>query len=622
MVDCITIEFPESLTGWVFALVTQSATSPQRKPLLDEASFQQLLSAAYVLQEHNDRLRAKGSQSDFAQNLSAIVETQKLIQTLQLDLPAAAELVAERVQKITSASGTAIGIIDKGQLLYRAGTGSAAVDVGKHVAPDSALSADCLSKGSAMNYPDVTANSVARADLFHERDVKAFIAVPVYHAGQVAGVLELRFARANAFREADLRTAELMAGLLSEAMVTAARLKWKEALASERQSMLEALERIKPQLERLGNESLSFEHSVAASPAAISAEPPAAPVAPRSADTCSACGSDFYDESESFCGICGTARPAPPPFDFSSFAVPGAVQTKTDAPGLVPYGQESPANGNSHGYTPRAENPDARKNAGSPSLPDFIARNATQDTAAGFKKDETPKSGPLPTKPLAAKDATESNPAAGSDPTPAAKTGSASASASSDALTQFHPTVEAPAEDSLRIVPADSGTQSGKLQPYPWGSAKKAQQWLETVKTRQGPKAEWLAQQWQRRRANIYVVVAALMLLVVISGWGIRPAVTTAAGNASPAPSGQHQAVPPARLTLFEKLLVNLGLAEPPPAPVYLGNPDTQVWVDVHTALYHCPGSDLYGKTADGKFTTQRDAQQDQFEPANRKACP
>ena len=92
-------------------------------------------------------------------------------------------------------------------------------------------------------------------ELFAGRDVKAFIAVPVYHSGQVAGVLELRFARANSFRESDLRAAELMAGLLSEAMVTAARMKWKEALASERQSMLEALERIKPQLERLGNDS-------------------------------------------------------------------------------------------------------------------------------------------------------------------------------------------------------------------------------------------------------------------------------------------------------------------------------------------------------------------------------
>ena len=326
--------------------MTQTATSPQRKPLLDEASFQQLLSAAYVLQEHNDRLRAKGHQADFAENLSAIVETQKLIQTLQLDLAAAAELVAERVQKITHASGTAIGIIEKDQLFYRSATGTAALDAGTRVPLNSALSADCLSKGSAINYPDVTPNLHVHADLFRSRDVKAFIAVPVYHAGQVAGVLELRFARVNSFREADLRTAELMAGLLSEAMVTAARMKWKEALASERQSMLEALERIKPQIERLGSESAPIENVAAARPFAPPSPPLITPQAraARSPEVCSVCGSDFFDESESFCGICGTARPVSPALSDG----PGVHSANQNAtPWLTPYGQENPSNGNS-----------------------------------------------------------------------------------------------------------------------------------------------------------------------------------------------------------------------------------------------------------------------------------
>lgn len=75
------------------------------------------------------------------------------------------------------------------------------------------------------------------------------------------------------------------------------------------------------------------------------------------------------------------------------------------------------------------------------------------------------------------------------------------------------------------------------------------------------------------------------------------------------------------QLTVSERMLVSLGLAELPPAPVAMGNPNVQVWVDLHTALYHCPGSELYGKTPDGKFTTQRDAQLDQFEPAARKSC-
>jgi GAF domain-containing protein len=415
--------------------VTQTATSPQRKPLLDEASFQQLLSAAYVLQEHNDRLRAKGFQADFAENLSAIVETQKLIQTLQLDLAAASELVAERVQKVTNASGTAIGILEKGELFYRAATGIAAIDAGTRVAPDSALSGDCLSKGSALNYPDVTPNLHVRADLFRNRDVKAFIAVPVYHTGQVAGVLELRFARANSFREADVRTAELMAGLLSEAMVTAARMKWKEALASERQSMLEALERIKPQIERLGNESMSLADGGGTNSLASPVERSVTKREPsRFADTCAACGTDFFDESESFCGTCGAARPVvSPPLDVPSVDVPN----KIDPPWLIPYGRENPTNGSSATERPPTESVIARETTVPASLTAITAPGlrpmppdaAAQDTIA-------PKTEPYPKLALEA--------------------GSISVSAANLPSAHFQPSAEVSGADALRIVPADS----------------------------------------------------------------------------------------------------------------------------------------------------------------------
>ncbi len=594
--------------------MTQTATSPQRKPLLDEVSFQQLLQAAHVLQEHNDRLCAKGVQADFAENLSAIVETQKLIQTLQLDLTAAAELVAERVQKITNASGAAIGIIDKGQLFYRAATGSAAMDAGTRIAPDSALSADCISKGAALNYPDVTPSLHVNSERFRERDVHGFVAVPVYHAGQVAGVLELRFARANSFREADLRSAELMAGLLSEAMVTAARMKWKEALASERQSMLEALERIKPQLERLGSDSL--ENLVGEKTPAAQSVPVAKSesVLRRVADTCPACGSDFFDESESFCGICGTARPVEAIHADSQGA---NTPIKADFPWLTPYEQESPSNGHSSFILPETGKPAAAASVASPFsstvvLPEPQPGQPTAAAKSMFESGAAPQTeaGPVPAWGTAHDVTSPTNP--------------------------FRAPAETPATDLLRIVPADmvpvepvplepvalATVAPENIQAQPWTSAKKTQDWLETVKSRRSPQAEWLAQQWQRRRANVYLVFAAVILLLAITGWGIRPAGTTAAGNSTPVANRPSSAPAPPEMTLFEKLMVNLGLAEPPPVPVNLGNPNTQVWVDVHTALYYCSDSELYGKTADGKFTSQKDAQQDQFEPANRKACP
>ena len=43
------------------------------------------------------------------------------------------------------------------------------------------------------------------------------------------------------------------------------------------------------------------------------------------------------------------------------------------------------------------------------------------------------------------------------------------------------------------------------------------------------------------------------------------------------------------------------------------GNPDTPVWIDLHTALYYCPGSDLYGKTPKGRIASQRDAQLESY---------
>jgi GAF domain-containing protein len=623
-----------SPAGRVIVLVTQTATSPQRKPLLDEASFQQLLSAAYVLQEHNDRLRGKEVHADFNQNLSAIVETQKLIQTLHLDLAAAAKLVAERVQKITNASGAAIGILEKGELVYRGGSGTAAIDAETRVAPAASLSADCLTNGTAANYPDTDVSSQSRAKLFRERDVRSFIAAPVYHAGEVAGVLELRFNRVNAFREADLRTAELMAGLLSDAMATAARLKWKDALASERRSMLEALERIKPQLERLGTESV---HEVFPAESRIVLPEAAKSEAflARVTEKCSVCGSDFFDHNESFCGICGTARPIAPlplsaPDDVSRRDESG-VQSKMSSPVITPYETENPSYGKSRGEAALTSTP--------ASLQELIELSAIQQNPAAhverhFERREVPK--PAPAAPAAAEPQLAPVAAARAEHDPFAPLDMALESANHSHQTavqfsssdRFAPAIASatPATktgESLRIVPVDSQPSSGSLQPSPWGSARKTQQWLKTVKTRRGPTAKWVAHQWQTRRANIYIGIAGLILVIVVTGWGIHPTAATIAGNGSPATSGQRHAAPPApKLTAFENLMVSLGLAEAPPAPVYMGNPDTQVWVDVHTALYHCPGSDLFGKTPDGRLSTQREAQQDQFEPANRKVCP
>jgi ribosomal protein L40E len=76
------------------------------------------------------------------------------------------------------------------------------------------------------------------------------------------------------------------------------------------------------------------------------------------------------------------------------------------------------------------------------------------------------------------------------------------------------------------------------------------------------------------------------------------------------------------RTPMWERILVAIGIAEESqPTVHYHGDPDLKVWVDTHTALYYCPGDELYGKSAGGYYSTQRDAQSDRFEPAERSVC-
>jgi hypothetical protein len=106
------------------------------------------------------------------------------------------------------------------------------------------------------------------------------------------------------------------------------------------------------------------------------------------------------------------------------------------------------------------------------------------------------------------------------------------------------------------------------------------------------------------RRADLYlgtaIVVAALALLWPAAGSPRRAA-----------------------LSPWERALVTIGIAAEAPAPaIHLqGDPGIEVWVDPHSALYYCPGEEPYGKTADGRLSSQHDAQMDRFEPAGRSAC-
>jgi len=576
-------------------------TEQKNKLSLDEQTFEKLLEAAYVLQEHNremrqmeeslelqsERLRQQEAEnhaalqkgapdaeesspahSDYTLTLAEIVEAQHQIQIRHLETDQAMAVVAERIARITNASGAAIGILDGKTIRYRAGAGAPALPLGSEVPLATAICATCVRTGQVLRTPDVNTEFLFDPELCRQRNIESLCAVPVYHDGNIVGALELYFDRLQGFAEQDIHTCQLMAGLVTEAIGRGTESALKKSMAAERSSMLAAIERLKPNLAALAGDQTS----------GSSATNNAREMGASENYVCWKCG-DKLIAQEQFCGKCGSPRLEESEQSTLQSKIASALRTQENGDQASAYssnGNRSPRDA-SLPYTSEEEDQLARLFASAGRHEDVAMQPET--TVAGADEDAIKL---LISSSLAAQRGE----------------GVRALQASSTKL------IESPQKD------------------VNWSSAAKAREFLETLAATRTPSA--LARFWRARRGDVYLAIAVILVLVVIR-WGILSGDSVGATGRGTTISGtaiRHKApTPDADLSMFDKLMISLGLAEAPETPEYKGNPDTQVWIDPHTALYYCPGSDLYGKTPKGKFASQRDAQLDQFEPASRRAC-
>jgi putative methionine-R-sulfoxide reductase with GAF domain len=580
-------------------------TDAKNKPGLDEQTFAKLLEAAYVLQEHNremremeeslelhsEQLRQQEAETqaallrsarrtedssrpnpEYTLTLAEIVETQHQIQIRHLESDEAMAVVAERIARITNASGAAIGILEGKTVKYRAGSGAPALPVGSEVPLETAICAVCVRTGQVLRTPDVNTEFLFDPDLCRAREIQSLVAVPVYHDGNIVGALELYFDQLNGFVEQDIHTCQLMAGLVTEAIGRGAGSALKKSMAAERSSMLAAIEKLKPNLAALADGQPNYQSSASAGNNA------GTPAVSTESSFCWKCGSNVI-EDEQFCGKCGAPR--------IGEGDPGSTQSKlASALHMQQTSQigSSPSNGTVRGGA-------AHQN----------------ERAGNSAKEPTDDDGYFPQPfPLAVSK---------EDVLSAQSVATGEVEERSGEITSLG---LQSGRNNLEVSPAS--LVASLEQDVTWSSAAKARDFLEALAETRSPSA--LARFWHARRGDFYLVVAVILVLIVIR-WGILSNHSVGATGSGPTASGSSTRRKPADadLSMFDKLLIDFGLAEAPETPEYKGNPNAQVWIDLHTALYYCPGSDLYGKTPKGKFSSQHDAQLDQFEPASRKAC-
>jgi len=591
------------------------------KPVLDESTLGRLLEAAFVVQEHNRALRALGlrvehqhrpatqarpvsippeskpeavhpappAEDDYASILAQIVETQHQIQVRHLELDNAITLVAERAIQIVHAAGAAICTVEGKGVRYKAAAGVMNLPVGSEIPMERALCLECLRTGQVVRWTDVETESALDAEELRRSGIGAMIAVPVYHDGGIAGALELYYSSSHAFTEQDIHTCQLMAGLVTEALARSEELSWKQSLASERAVMLEALEKLKPNLAALvDTQAIEDPGSKTVVPATASP-----------AVLCRKCGHKLVG-AEQFCGQCGLPRSDDyePPTMQSKVASLWHMQQalQKDTINAPPNGASAQPGPQASGEEDRPEK--ALAESFEEEMPELLAALGIERAplASEFTK-------PVVHSEISGSEINESG------------------IADSEVNAAVDPNLDLPTEtneESEGGSPADEMLVK-KEPPYAWTSAASARAFLEQLAAARPPSA--LTRFWNARRGDFYLAIAVILVACVIR-WGIWSSHSVSAtGSPATAAATHRKPAPNADLSLFDRMLISLGIAEAPEPVEYKGNPDTQVWVDLHTALYYCPGADLYGKTPKGKFTTQRDAQLDQFEPAYRKAC-
>jgi len=520
---------------------------------------------------------------DYTFTLAQIVETQRQIQVRHLGLDHAMSLVAERLTQIARASGAAVGILDGKKVHYRAAAGLLTLPVGTDVSLEKALCVACIRTGQVFRCADVNPEFLLDAEECRRRGIQSLIAVPIFHDGGVAGGLELYYPNTQAFTEQDVHTCQLMAGLVTEALARDEEATWKKSLATERAVMLEALEKLKPNLAALVDKSAAKD----------SAARSGAPAKAALTFICHTCGHQLVGE-EQFCGNCGTPRSS----DYEAPSMQSKVASlwhmqearKKSAP-------TDPADG-SHALHEPGTNLDRVQPE--KSLADSLEEQMPELFEATELSGDTTRE------------------SARSDDAPISAEFGDSVLSDLEIPLKTHPRDRVEDEDEVEAPQSTSLVKSERSTA--WSSAVTARDFLEQLAVAEPPGA--LARFWNARRGDIYLAIAVLLVGCAIR-WGIlsNNQSVGATGNPVGAPAAHGKPAPNPDLSLFDRMLISLGMAEAPPAVEYRGNPDIQVWVDLHTALYYCPGADLYGKTPKGKFTSQHSAQLDQFEPAYRKTC-
>ncbi len=136
------------------------------------------------------------------------------------DLDAALQLLAERAQYITEASGAAIAL-RRGQhndMLCRASTGANAPELGALLSMEYGLSGECVRTRQPLRCDDAERDVRVNHEVCRQLGIASVVLMPIVSDEQVLGVFELFSSKARAFEPRDLSALQRLSEMVETAV--------------------------------------------------------------------------------------------------------------------------------------------------------------------------------------------------------------------------------------------------------------------------------------------------------------------------------------------------------------------------------------------------------------------
>lgn len=173
---------------------------------LDRESFDALLADAFAVQQSGlDR-----------QSLTSLVEIQQFIASDEFDFDEEMRVVADRVLKLSKASGVAIALLHANQLVYCARVGTATKQIGSRVAAVLNVSSSGNLRQEILRVEDAAKDTRIGADICRQFGARSLLMLPIYENGALKGILQVLFDDAHSFLEPEIRLYRLMASALEQ----------------------------------------------------------------------------------------------------------------------------------------------------------------------------------------------------------------------------------------------------------------------------------------------------------------------------------------------------------------------------------------------------------------------